>query len=70
MEPDSKILYVKMHGYQRKDGRDFHPGSVIGLDEESAKWFVKMGIGEFHPGPEYQAPPPDPSGAGASVVPK
>lgn len=35
-----------------------NPGSVVMLDDDVARDFVKRGKGVFHPGPASKAPPP------------
>lgn len=52
-------LHVKTTGYHLIEGRELaNPGSVISLDEDTAKEFVRRGLGTMHAGPEFLAPPP------------
>jgi hypothetical protein len=53
-------LHVKTHGHFLKGGhRLIGPGSVVSLDEDIAKEFVKRGLGTLHPGPELDTLPSD-----------
>ena len=61
-------LYVKTRGYHMVSGQapdaqgrqgghmTINPGSVVAMEEDMAKEFVKRGLGIFHPGPEFNAP--------------
>lgn len=45
-------------GTDERPARLVNPGSVVALEDDMAKDFVKRGKGTFHAGPVFDAPPP------------
>ena len=52
-------LHIKVRGPYFVAGETIPPGSVVSVDEDTAKQLIKRGMGTLHTGPASRAEPPD-----------